>query len=99
MDDRIFLRVLIIAQCMLADQLHENILVVELPDTGIEFQEGVRSGIVGEEQAAIAIADKILVITELYGEIFPDIEIDRPARIEIIHGRLLKRFIITRARY
>src|SRR5665213_4102818 len=92
---RIFIRILIIAGLMLADQLHENGLVVYFPDAGIEFQEQVGCRIIAEEKTAVSVADKIFVVPELRAEIFPEIHIDGPPHVKIIEGSTLEWFKIT----
>ena len=95
MDDGVFFGIGIIAQQVLAAQLHKNILIIQFPDTRIEFQEEIRSAIVAEEQAAVAITDKVLIVSELEIEVFPGIEINRGPVIEIIDGGLSEILIIS----
>ena len=98
MDDPIFFRILIIgAYEMLTDQFHIDGLIVQFPDTGIEFEEEIGGAEIAQEEAAIAIADKILIIAELPIEIFPGVEIDRGAVIEIVEPGGMKRFVIAGA--
>ena len=99
MNGGIFFWILIVAGAMLVDKLHKDILVIQLPDTEIEFQKDIRPCKVAEEKAAIAVADEVLVISKLEVEIFPGIEIDGSAVVIIIHARLLECLVIARTRH
>src|SRR5207253_1287937 len=81
------------------DQLHIDVLIIQLPDAKIEFQEKIRAGEVAEEKTAVSVSYEVLVISELKIEIFPGIEVDGSPVVIIIHPRLLKDFIIARARH
>src|SRR6185312_4196125 len=94
----IFFRKLIIAPLMLTDQFHENTLIIQFPDTGIEFEEKIGSRIIAQEKAPVPITDKIFVVTKLHVKIFPEINIDGAPCIEIIESSSLERFEITGAR-
>src|SRR6187402_1516479 len=99
MNGGVFLGILIISRLMLADELHIDILVVQHPDTKIEFEEEIRSAKITEKKAAIPFADEILVITELEIEIFPGIEIDGGAVVEVVDTCLLEDLVIPCARH
>jgi hypothetical protein len=75
---------------VLADQLGIHHLVVELPDAGIDLSKKIGRRVIAEEEAAIAIADEILVIAELNVEVFPGVEIDGGPVVEIIVAVFLK---------
>lgn len=100
MEDAVFLGVLIIhTNGVLTNQLLIDGLIVELPDTDIEFQEEIGGAVIAEDQAAIAVANEVLVIAELPVEIFPGIEIDGGAVIVIIKTGGAKGLIIADTGY
>src|SRR6185437_15788322 len=100
MDDAIFFGVfVIITGKMLVDELHVHRLIVELPYPHIESEEEIRSAIIAEEQASIAIPDEILIVSECPVEIFPGVEIDGGAVIIIVVAGGMKVFEITGAGY
>src|SRR5579871_6006821 len=98
MNDGIFFGILIIPQGVLADEFHEDILVVQFPDARIELKEQVGGAVIAQEQAAVSVPDKVLVVSELKIEIFPGIEIDGGPVVEIIEARRLEELVISRAR-
>jgi hypothetical protein len=92
-----FLRIQVIriVDEVLADQLRIHDLVVQLPDAGIDLTEKIGGGIIAEEEAAVAVADEILVIAGLNIEIFPDVEIDGGSVVVIIVAVRLERLPIA----
>ena len=69
---------------VLVDQLHIHHLVIQLPNAGIDLDKGIGRRIITEKEAAIAVADEILIIADLNVEIFQGVEIDRSPVIEIV---------------
>ena len=98
MDDGILFRILIVPENMLVGKLHKDILIIQLPDAHIELQEQVGSAVIAQEQTAVTIPDKILIIAELKVEILPGVKLDRGHVIEIIDARLFEILIISGAR-
>src|SRR5258706_11889791 len=100
MNGSVFFGVLIIdADLVLVDKLHKEILVIQFPDPRIYFQEQAGGAIIAEEQAAISIPDKVLVIAELDVKIFSGIEINGGPVIEVVYACLLEILIIPCTRY
>ena len=45
-------------------QFHEEVLVIEFPDTGIHSQEKIAAATITQQQATVTIADKIFISYE-----------------------------------
>src|SRR5688572_25715117 len=65
-------------------QLHENILVVEFPDAGIQLQEKRAVTEVAQEQRTVPVANEIPVVAETNINVFRYIEREVTTRIKIV---------------
>src|SRR5690606_35063997 len=81
----------------LRHQLHKQVHIIDLPDTRVDLQEKITVAKIAQEQTAIAIANKIFIVTKLEVEIFCRGKMDGAARVDIISSRFLKIFIETYA--
>src|SRR6185369_8638047 len=80
-------------------QLHEKVHVIELPDPCIYFEEQVTITEIAQEQTAVTITDKILIVSELEVQVFGGCKIDGTPGIEIIKSCFFKRLIKSNAGY
>src|SRR5688572_10222061 len=96
MHSRIFLRdKLVTARNMSSVQFHEQVLIIEFPNAGIQFQEQVAVGKIAEEQAALPVANKIFIVTKYHIHSFGNIEGDQSPCVKIIVACLFESFVLT----
>ena len=73
-------------------ELHKEVLVVESPDFGVDFQEEVIGSEIGEQQGAYAVANKVTVLSELYADGFHGAEGEVAACLEEVDAAIFEAF-------
>lgn len=56
----------VVGTTVLRSKLHEEVLVIEFPELGIEFQKEVIAPEIAEEETAVAVAQMETIMTEGY---------------------------------
>ena len=84
-----------------ARELGKQVLVVQLPDAGVEFQEEVWRAVVRQNQRAVAVADEVAVVPQLHVDVLGGgVGNVAPGREEIVlPGAVLKRFPVALVRH